>query len=78
MMDAKLAVREVMKMKGVGTCALADRLGKVPSFVCDRLSEHNGKSIAVSRINEMLRAMDYKIVIVPRERRLGDGEIEIE
>ncbi len=77
-MNAKIAVREVMKRKGVGTNALAARIGKIPRVVSDRLSMDRGRSISVETLDEMVRAMDYKVMLVPREMRVQDGMYEIE
>ena len=58
------AVREIMKIKNVGVNQLADKMGKSPRLVSERLSQEN---ISVRKLNEMLRLMDYKILLVPRE-----------
>lgn len=77
-MLAKKAVREIMEKKGIGTNALADRIGKQARVVSDRLSLDKGENISVEKLNELLRAMDYKIVVVPRETRVGSEWIEID
>lgn len=77
-MLAKKAVREVMERKQVGTNLLADRIGKPARLVCDRLSLEKSENISVEKLTELLRAMDYKVVIMPRETRLGADWIEIE
>ena len=77
-MLAKKAVREIMEKKGIGTNARADRIGKQARVVSDRLSLDKGENISVEKLNELLRAMDYKIVVVPRETRVGSEWIEID
>lgn len=69
------AIREVMKMQGVGTNKMADRMNRPPRFVSDRLRLEN---ISFEKADEMLRLLDYKIVIVPREARVPEGGFEIE
>ena len=74
-LKASEAIREVMSLQGVGTNKMADRLNKPPRLVSDRLSQDN---ISVAKMDEMLRVLDYKIVIVPREARVPEGGFEIE
>lgn len=74
-MKAWEAVRKVMEIDGVGTNALADKLGKPPRLVSDRLRHDN---ISIEKLNEMLRVMGYKIMIVPRETRANDKMFDVE
>lgn len=69
------AVREVMRIKEVGVNQMADRLGKSPRLVSERLSQQN---ISITKLNEMLKVMDYKILIVPRDTRIPSDGFEIE
>lgn len=66
-MKANEAVRDIMKSKDVGTKILAERMGKPARLVSDRLSQDN---ISIDKLTEMLRLMDYKIVLVPRDAKL--------
>ena len=68
------AIREVMSLQGVGTNKMADWLNRPPRLVSDRLRQDN---ISVAKMDEMLRVLDYKIVIVPREARVPEGGFEI-
>lgn len=77
-MLAKKVVREVMAIKGVGTGALADRLRKPDRLISDRLSLDKGTNISVDKLSEMLRALDYKIVIVPNNERMKQDWFEID
>lgn len=74
-MKASDAIREVMKNQGVGTNKMADRLNKPARLVSDRLSQEN---ISIAKIDELLRVLDYKVLIVPRETRVPEGGFEIE
>ena len=69
------AVREVMKIKEVGVNQMADRMGKSPRLVSERLSQQN---ISITKLNEMLKVMDYKILIVPRSTRVPSDGFEVE
>lgn len=75
-MKANEAVRVVMERRGVGTNALADRMGnKPPRLVSDRLRMEN---ISIDKLSEMLRLMDYKIVVIPRETSVPKDGLLIE
>lgn len=63
-MKAKDAVKEIMKIESVKIATLESRLGVGRNVVSERLNQEN---ISVVKLNEMLRALDYKIVICPRE-----------
>lgn len=69
------AVREVMKIKQTGVNQLADQMGKTPRLVSERLGQEN---ISVKKLNEMLRVMGYKTIIVPRDTRTPADSFEIE
>ena len=68
------AVREVMKLKNIRVNQLSDRLGKSPRLVSERLGQ---KNISVLKLSEMLRVMDYKILIVPRNVQIKNDWYEL-
>ena len=74
-MKTGYAVREVMKLNKTGVNQLADKMGKSPRLVSERLSQEN---ISVKKLNEMLRIMGYKTIIVPRGTRPPANSFEIE
>lgn len=69
------AVREIMKNKEVGVNALAARIDKTPRLVSERLNQEN---ISIAKLREMLIALDYKVVIVPRGAKLPENGFEVE
>ena len=69
------AVRAVMEEQGIGTNKMAARLGKSARCVSERLGQDN---ISIGKLMEMLRVLDYKIVIVPRGTAMPKGGYEIE
>lgn len=69
------AVRGVMKIKQTGVNQLADQMGRSPRLVSERLGQEN---ISVKKLNEMLRVMGYKTIIVPRDTRIPADSFEIE
>ena len=70
-------IRLVMKEKGVGVNALAKRLGKAQTAISERLTKDN---ISIKKLDEMLRVLDYKIVLVPANRTVSEekGEYVVE
>ena len=87
-MKTSEAVREIMKAKNVTVGAMAraisDARGKdengnkievLPRLVTDRLAQ---KNISVANLSELLKTLDYKIVLVPRSKSEREGEYEIE
>ena len=86
-MNAKDAVREVMKRREVSLTKLASLLEIKDSVLADRLhrrkSEDNNhkkqsENMTIQKFNEMLHAMDYKTIAVPKDRELFEGDIEID
>lgn len=73
-MKSNEAVREIMKEQGVGLSVLASRIDKTPRLVSDRLSQEN---ISIEKLNELLRVLDYKIIVVPRSRATKSDEYEV-
>lgn len=69
------AVREVMKITQTSVGELADQLGKSPRLVSERLGQEN---ISIKKLDELLRAMKYKILIVPRETSVPSNSFKIE
>ena len=74
-MKATTAVREVMTIRNEKVASLADKLTVKSNVLSERLSQDN---ISIVKLDEMLRLMDYKIVIVPRETREQEGWYRVE
>ena len=74
-MIAMEAVKAIMKAKGIRPAVLCDRLGIKSNVLSERFKQ---KNVSVEKLNAMLRAMDYKVVVVPRDARLPEGGYEIE
>ena len=74
-MKAAQSVKEILNRNNTKQAALADRLGIKPAILSSRLKQDN---ISIDKLNEMLRVLDYKIVILPRDARIPEGGIEIE
>ena len=74
-MKATDVVREIMKSQDVGLNKMADRMGKTPRLVSDRLSQDN---ISISKLNEMLQVLDYKVLVVPRDCKKPSGSYDVD
>lgn len=69
------AVKEIMKRKGIRPSDIYEGLGIKSNVLSERFKQ---KNVSVSKLNEMLRLMDYKIVLTPVDRELDDDSIEVE
>lgn len=74
-MNVITAIREIMKIQSVGVNKLADRLGIKQNVLSMRLKQEN---ISINKLTGILRMLDYKIVLLPREARVPEGGFEIE
>lgn len=74
-MKANEAVREIMNTQEIKIATLASRLNIKHNVMSERLRQNN---ISIDKLNEMLRVLDYKILVVPRSSRVPDGGFEIE
>lgn len=64
-MNEKEIVKEIMSAKGITNAQMANALGLTQATMWDRL---NGKkaNLSIAKLNEMLRYLDYDLVIMPR------------
>ena len=74
-MKANEIIRTIMDNKDVKPTVLAGRLGINKNTMSERLNQEN---MSTDRMIEMLRVMDYKLVVMPVESRLPNGAFEIE
>lgn len=74
-MKATKIVREIMLAQGVKVAALADKLKIKSNVLSERLGQEN---ISIAKLDEMLRLMDYKIVVMPRDSREQEGWYRVE
>lgn len=74
-MKANEIIREIMKLKEVRPSMLASRLNIKNNVLSERLGQRN---LSTEKLNDMVRAMDYKIVVMPRECRIPDNSFEVE
>lgn len=74
-MIAMEAVKEIMKRKEVRPSTLYEALGIKSNVLSERFKQ---KNVSITKLDEMVRTMDYKVVLVPRDARVPEGGFEIE
>lgn len=86
-MKTNKAVREIMKAQKKSVGYIKDKINQrnkemgidvkeiKARNITDRLAQDN---ISVEKLREMLIHLDYKIVLVPFDKKLNEGEYEIE
>lgn len=74
-MKTSEVVREIMKEQGVGVTQLANRLDRKQSATSQLIAQEN---ISIKKLKELLRVLDYDIVIVPKGSRLPQKSYEVE
>lgn len=77
-MKAREIVKAIMENTNITNATMAARLSLTPAALWDRLNTKKAKDIPVSTLNEMLKVLDYKIVIVPRETRVPTNGFTVE
>lgn len=73
-MKGREIVKTIMDKTGISNAQLAHRLGITIPTMWDRINSKKVKDIPLSTLNEMVRALDYKIVIVPASKQVKDDE----
>ncbi len=68
-------IKGIQEEQGVTTTQLAKRLDKGRSTISERLRQEN---ISIDKLQELLRALDHKIVIMPADTRLPKDSYEVE
>ncbi len=79
-MNNREIIKMIMKESEVSNATLAKRLNITQATLWDRLdtTPRKGKprkDISVALFSEMLRALDYKVVVVPSSTRIKDGYV---
>lgn len=69
------AVKQVMKLKQVRPTDICEGLGIKSNVLSERFKQ---KNVSITKLNEMLALMGYKIAMVPADTELPDGSFEVE
>lgn len=70
-------VELVMEEKGMTNATVGKRIGLTSASMWDRLNNKKKVSMKVGTLVQMLTAMDYKVIAVPSDRSLREGEYEL-
>lgn len=77
-MRGREIVAAIMEKNGVTNAQLAHKLGVTIATAWDRVNSKKVKDVPLSTLDEMVRVLDYKIVIVPSDKPVLDGEYEVD
>ena len=73
-MKGREIVKTIMEKTDVSNAQLAHRLGTSLATMWDRVNSKKVKDIPLSTLNEMLRALGFKVLIVPANRQVDSDE----
>lgn len=77
-MRGRQILKSIMEQNDISNAALAKRLGISGAAAWERVNNKNVKDIPSSLLVTMLRAMDYKLVVVPADSKLPDNSYEVD
>lgn len=77
-LTSKEIVNVIMKDQGVSNAEMAAKLDLTQAALWDRLNPKKTNNMTVKKLNEMLKMLDYKIVVVPRKSRVSERCYEVE
>lgn len=78
-MLAKHILRDIMDRKGIGITKMAKICGfKYPQTVSDRLGTGKSANMSTDTLDQMVRALGYKVLVVPEDVKMRDGWYEID
>ena len=69
------AVKRVMELRGLRIVDLAGKLNINKNVLIKRCTQQN---VSIGKLNEMLRPMNYKVVIMPETSETPDDAFTIE
>jgi predicted XRE-type DNA-binding protein len=67
-MNSKELVRKLIEEQGVSQADVAAKMNITPAALWDRISSKKTSSLSVKKLNEILRALGYEVVIMPRAK----------
>mgnify|MGYP004445677279 FL=1 len=77
-MTAKTILKKIMVSKCITNADLYKKLRINPATLWERLNSKRTDNMTVNKLNEMLKCLGFKTVIVPEEKTVSDGEYEVE
>ena len=76
-MRGREIIAEIMKKTGTTNADLAHKLQTSLATMWDRVNGQKTRDIPLSTMNEMVRAMEYKVIVVPSNRKIEEDEYEV-
>ena len=77
-MTTQEIIKNIMTNKNETNAELADKLQITQAALWDRLNNTKRKELSINIVSTMLRALGYKIQIVPRKKQLPDDSYELD
>ena len=74
-MLAMEAVRKVMQTQGVKPAALCEMLNIKSNVLSERFKQ---KNVSITKLNEMLKLLNYKVILLPSDTEVPENGIEVE
>lgn len=76
-MKAREAMRDIRDKRGMTTRRIANMLNKPDRYVNDSISDCKVTNISIEKMNEILRVLEYKVVLVPCEAKIQNDWYEL-
>lgn len=77
-MTGREIIKAIMEKKNVSNAKMAHRMGIKPTAMWDRLNSSKIKDIPLATLDDMVRVLDYKVLIVPNESKCPKDGFEVE
>lgn len=78
-MLAKTIIKEIMGLKGIGAVKMAEMIGAANSqIISNRLGTGKSANLSSDTMDQMVRALGYKVIVVPDDVKMKDGWYEID
>lgn len=77
-MTGREIIKAVMEKMNISNATLAHRLHIAPNVMWDRLNNKKVKDIPLTTMNDMVRALDYKILVVPTSCKCPKDGFEVD
>lgn len=68
-------IKSILKLENLSIKALSKRISAPYTRITNRLNQND---MTIGKANELLRPLDYKLVIVPADKKLKENEYEVE
>ena len=67
-MNEKEIIIKLMEEQGVSLADLANKMGISNAALWDRIKSPKNKSLTTNKLNEILKQLNYEIVLMPRAK----------